>query len=46
MSGKLYRPVVIAMIAMRVVQPSVCKVIDVVAVRDCLVSARRAMRVT
>jgi hypothetical protein len=44
-SDQLHRPVVVAMIAMRVMQPSVHKVIDVVTMRDGFVSAVRTMLV-
>jgi hypothetical protein len=43
MSDQLHGPVVVAMIAMRMMQPSTHKVIDVVAVRDRLVSTARTM---
>jgi len=46
MSGQLYGPVVIAMIAVGMMQASVHEVIDVVAVRYGFVSAGRAMNVT
>ena len=45
MSGQLYRAVVVAMIAMGMMQPSTHEVIDVVAMRYCLMSAGRSMRV-
>jgi hypothetical protein len=44
-SGQLYRPMVVAMIAVRMVQAPVHEVIDVVAMRNGFVSASRAMRV-
>ena len=43
-SGQLYRPVVITMIAMRMVQASVHEVVDVVTMGDGFVPAGRAMR--
>jgi len=43
MSGQRHRPVVVAMIAMRVMEPSVHKVIDMITVRDGFVSAVRTM---
>jgi hypothetical protein len=43
--GQLNRPVVVAMIAMWVMQASVYKIVDMVTVRYGLVSAVRAMRV-
>jgi hypothetical protein len=39
MSGQLHGPVVVAMIAMRMMEPSVHKVIDMITVRDGFVSA-------
>jgi hypothetical protein len=42
--GRLNGPMVVAMIAMRMMQPSVHEVIDVVAVRDGFVTAPRAVR--
>ena len=45
LSGELYRPMVIAMIAMRMVQPSVHEVVDVVPMGHGLVPAGRAVRV-
>ena len=44
-SGQLYRPVVVAMIAMRMVQPSTYEVIDVVPMGHGFVPAGRAMLV-
>jgi hypothetical protein len=44
MSAERYRPVVIAMAIMWVMQPSVHKVIDVITVRHLFVSAARTMR--
>ena len=44
-SGHLYRPMIVAMSTMGMVQPSIHEVIDVVAVRYGFVSARRAMLV-
>ena len=43
MSGQLHRPVVVAMIAMRVMEPSVHQVIDMITVRDRFVSAVRTV---
>ena len=42
--GRLNGPMVVAMIAVRMMQPSVHEVIDVVAVRDGFVTAPRAVR--
>jgi hypothetical protein len=39
------RPVIVAMVAMRMVQPAAHKVIGMIAVRDCFVTAARAMSV-
>jgi hypothetical protein len=44
-SAQFYRPVVIAMAIMWVMQPSVHEVIDVITVRHLFVSAARTMRV-
>jgi hypothetical protein len=44
MSAQRYRPVVIAMAIMWVVQPAVHKVVDVITVRHLFVSAARTMR--
>jgi hypothetical protein len=44
-SGQLHRPVVVAMIAMRMMQMPVHEVIDVIAMRNGFVPAARAMRV-
>lgn len=44
--GQLHRSVIVAMIAVRMMKPSVHEVVDVIAVRHCLVSAARAVRVT
>jgi hypothetical protein len=44
MSAQPYRPVVIAMAIMWVMQPSVHEVIDVITVRHLFVSAARTMR--
>lgn len=43
--GQLYRPVVVAMISVRMVQSPIHEVIDVVPMRHSLVPAGRAMRV-
>jgi hypothetical protein len=43
MSGQLHGAVVVAMIAMRVMEPSVHQVIDMITVRDGFVSAGRTM---
>jgi hypothetical protein len=43
MSGQLHRSVVVAMIAMRVMEPSVHQVIGMITVRDGFVSAVRTM---
>jgi hypothetical protein len=43
MSDQLHRPVVVAMIAMRVMEPSVHQVINMITVRDGFVSAVRTM---
>jgi hypothetical protein len=43
MSGQLHGPVVVAMIAMRVMKPSVHQVIDMITVRDGFVFAVRTM---
>ena len=43
MSGQLHGPMVVAMIAMRVMKPSVHQVIDMITVRDGFVSAVRTM---
>jgi hypothetical protein len=43
MSDQLHRPVVVAMIAMRVMEPSVHQVINMTTVRDGFVSAVRTM---
>jgi len=44
-SGQRHRPVIIAMTAMRMMEAPVHEVVNVVTVRDDLVSARRAVRV-
>jgi hypothetical protein len=44
--GRLNGPMVVAMIAVRMMQPSVHEVIDVVAVRDTFVTAPRAVRMS
>jgi hypothetical protein len=44
-SGQLYRPMVVAMITMRMVQPSIHEVIDVVPMGHGFVPAGRAVRV-
>src|SRR6266404_6496081 len=44
MSAQRYRPVVIAMAIMWVMQPAVHKVVDVITVRHLFVSAARTMR--
>jgi hypothetical protein len=44
-SSQLHGPVIIAMIAMRMVQPTVHEIVDVVAVRHLFVSAVRAVGV-
>jgi hypothetical protein len=41
-----YRPVIVAMTAMRMMQPSVHKVINVIAMRYGFVSANRAVSMT
>ena len=46
MSDQLHRPVVVAMITMRVMEPSVHQVIDVISVRNGFVSAVRTMLMT
>jgi hypothetical protein len=38
-SSELHRPVIVAVIAVRVMQPAVHEIIDVIAVRDGLVAA-------
>jgi hypothetical protein len=43
MSGQLHRSVVVAMIAMRVMEPSVHQKIGMITVRDGFVSAVRTM---
>ena len=45
MSRQFHRPVIIAMAIMRVMQPSVHEVIDVITVRHAFVSAAQPMRV-
>jgi hypothetical protein len=44
-SAQFYRPVVIAMAIMWVMQPAVHKVVDVITVRHLFMSAARTMRV-
>jgi len=43
MSGQLHGPVIVAMIAMRMMELSVHQVIDMITVRDGFVSAFRTM---
>jgi hypothetical protein len=46
MSGQIYRPVVVAMTVMRMMQSTVHKVINVITVRYGFVAAVRAVNVT
>jgi hypothetical protein len=44
-SGELHRPVIVAMIAMRMVQSAVYEIVDMVTMRHCFMSAVRTVRV-